>query len=229
MAEERRTDKTEDPTQKRLDDALERGDVAKSQEVNTWFVIAGATLVLSSFSGSISGGISDADAQPASPMRMQIRIDGPGLLALAQQLEYRRDRRARRAVAAAGARGDRRQHDPAPAGVVGRIAEAEVLQDLAGRRLQAAVRQAGAGELRQGPVQARRARRGHGGGAVAGAPSARRAGHGSIPASILAADHDACRCSCWARWWRCSRWSRPPTTCSSTGSGTSGRRCRCRR
>ena len=23
------------------------------------------------------------------------------------------------------------------------------------------------------------------------------------------------------------RWSRPPTTCSSTGSGTSGRRCRC--
>ena len=46
-------DKTEDPTQKRLDDALERGDVAKSQEVNTWFMIAGATLVLSSFSGSI--------------------------------------------------------------------------------------------------------------------------------------------------------------------------------
>ena len=40
------TEKTEDPTQKRLDDALERGDVAKSQEVNTWFVIAGATLVL---------------------------------------------------------------------------------------------------------------------------------------------------------------------------------------
>ena len=39
-------DKTEDPTQKRLDDAHARGDVAKSQEVNTWFMIAGATLVL---------------------------------------------------------------------------------------------------------------------------------------------------------------------------------------
>ena len=38
-------EKTEDPTQKRLDDALERGDVAKSQEVNTWFMIAGAALV----------------------------------------------------------------------------------------------------------------------------------------------------------------------------------------
>ena len=40
------TEKTEDPTQKRLDDALKRGDVVKSQEVNTWFIIAGATLVL---------------------------------------------------------------------------------------------------------------------------------------------------------------------------------------
>src|SRR6266550_1225101 len=42
MADENDTsDKTEDPTQKRLDDALERGDVVKSQELNTWFVIAG--------------------------------------------------------------------------------------------------------------------------------------------------------------------------------------------
>ena len=47
MADERDdTERSEDPTQKRLDDALKRGDVAKSQEVNTWFVIAGATLVL---------------------------------------------------------------------------------------------------------------------------------------------------------------------------------------
>src|SRR6185437_5884073 len=81
------TEKTEDPTQKRLDDALERGDVAKSQEVNTWFVIAGATLVLSSFSGSIGGSIEN-------PLRnliansWQIRTDGPGLLALAERLEY---------------------------------------------------------------------------------------------------------------------------------------------
>ena len=39
-------DKTEEPTQKRLEEALKRGDVVKSQEVNTWFVIAGAALVL---------------------------------------------------------------------------------------------------------------------------------------------------------------------------------------
>jgi flagellar biosynthetic protein FlhB len=40
-AEQHDTDRTEDPTQKRLDEALERGDVVKSQEVSTWFVIAG--------------------------------------------------------------------------------------------------------------------------------------------------------------------------------------------
>jgi flagellar biosynthetic protein FlhB len=80
-------DKTEDPTQKRLDDALEHGDVAKSQEINTWFVIAGGTLVLSTFSGSIGDGI-------LMPLRNLIAkswmlpTDGPGLLALAQSLEY---------------------------------------------------------------------------------------------------------------------------------------------
>src|SRR5258707_9653877 len=57
MADDDASDKTEDPTQKRLDDAHDRGDVAKSQEINTWFVIAGATLILSTFSASIGGGI----------------------------------------------------------------------------------------------------------------------------------------------------------------------------
>jgi len=33
--------KTEDPSQKKLDDAHKRGDVVKSQEVNNWFMIAG--------------------------------------------------------------------------------------------------------------------------------------------------------------------------------------------
>src|SRR3954464_10100096 len=78
-------EKTEDPTQKRLDDAHDRGDVAKSQEVNTWFMIAGATLVLSTFSGAIGGGI-------MMPLRnvvansWMIHADGPGLLALSQSL-----------------------------------------------------------------------------------------------------------------------------------------------
>lgn len=78
-------DKTEDPTQKRLDDAHARGDVAKSQEVNTWFVIAGGTLVLSTFSGSMGGGI-------LTPLRNvvanagQLHADGAALLSLANLL-----------------------------------------------------------------------------------------------------------------------------------------------
>src|SRR5882762_3682832 len=78
-------DKTEDPTQKRLDDAHGRGDVAKSQEVNTWFVIAGATLVLSTFSGSMGSGI-------LMPLRNlvanagMLRTDGAALLQLGNTL-----------------------------------------------------------------------------------------------------------------------------------------------
>jgi flagellar biosynthetic protein FlhB len=79
-------ERSEDPTQKRLDDALERGDVAKSQEVNTWFMIAGATLVLSTFSGSI-GGI-QVPLRNLVANSWMIRTDGAGLLMLAQHLEY---------------------------------------------------------------------------------------------------------------------------------------------
>ena len=81
------SDKTEDPTQKRLDDAHDRGDVAKSQEINTWFVIAGGTLVLQTFSGSIGGGI-------LMPLRnliaksWMIHTDGASLLLLTQSLGY---------------------------------------------------------------------------------------------------------------------------------------------
>jgi flagellar biosynthesis protein FlhB len=88
MADENDTsDKTEDPTQKRLDDAHDRGDVAKSQEVNTWFMIAGATLVLSTFSGSIGGGI-EMPLRNLIANSWMFRVDGPGLLALAQKLEF---------------------------------------------------------------------------------------------------------------------------------------------
>jgi flagellar biosynthetic protein FlhB len=43
------SERTEDPTEKRIDEAYKRGDVPKSQEVNTWFVMAGATLALALF------------------------------------------------------------------------------------------------------------------------------------------------------------------------------------
>ena len=169
-------DKTEDPTQKRLDDAHAKGDVAKSQEVNTWFIIAGATLVLSTFSGSIGGGI-------LTPLRNlianagQLHADGAALLALGNTLGY----------AVLGAIG-------VPllmlmlAAIAGNMIQhrlvwsAESLKPKfskvsPGAGLQAHLRQAGGGEFRQGRVQADRARRRHDGGAVAGAASA-----GIVPA-----------------------------------------------
>jgi flagellar biosynthetic protein FlhB len=79
-------ERTEDPTQKRLDEAHERGDVAKSQEVNTWFMISGATLVLSTFSGSL-GGI-EVPLRNLVANSWMIRTDGPGLLRLAENLEW---------------------------------------------------------------------------------------------------------------------------------------------
>ena len=39
--------KTEDPSQKKLDDAHKKGDVAKSQEVVTWFMLMGSAVIFS--------------------------------------------------------------------------------------------------------------------------------------------------------------------------------------
>ena len=55
MAEERdETEHTEDPTPKRLEEAIKRGDVVKSIEVSTWFMIAGGTLMLMVFAGPMA-------------------------------------------------------------------------------------------------------------------------------------------------------------------------------
>jgi len=47
MAEEAENeDRTEDPTQRKLDEATEKGDVPRSQEIGTFFVLSGLTLAL---------------------------------------------------------------------------------------------------------------------------------------------------------------------------------------
>jgi flagellar biosynthetic protein FlhB len=53
MAEDN-AEHTQDPTQKRLDEAIKRGDVARSTEVNTWFMIAGGTLMIMIFAGPMA-------------------------------------------------------------------------------------------------------------------------------------------------------------------------------
>src|SRR6267154_2488727 len=87
MADEDDTEKSEDPTQKRLEDAHARGDVVKSHEVSTWFVLAGATLILSSFSGSMSSGLMPMLRGLLSGAH-GIPVDGRGLVQTMQTLGF---------------------------------------------------------------------------------------------------------------------------------------------
>jgi flagellar biosynthetic protein FlhB len=86
VADEHDSDRTEDPTQKRLDEALERGDVVKSQEVSTWFVIGGGALMLAAFSGTMSGGLTTTFRGLLANSH-QIPVDGRGLIAIAARIE----------------------------------------------------------------------------------------------------------------------------------------------
>jgi len=81
------TEKSEDPTQKRLDDALKRGDVAKSQEVSTWFIIAGATLVLISFSAQMGTSLK-ATLAGLLANSWRIPADGGGLIRLTSRIGF---------------------------------------------------------------------------------------------------------------------------------------------
>jgi flagellar biosynthesis protein FlhB len=88
MAEQRDdTERSEDPTQKRLDEALERGDVVKSQEVNTWFIIAGATLILMAFSGAMGSSLT-ATLRGLVANSHAIRVDGRGFLGVVGKLGF---------------------------------------------------------------------------------------------------------------------------------------------
>jgi len=55
-----KSQKTEDPTAKRLEEAHRKGQVAKSEEVGHWFVLTGATLVILIFAGGLARDVSAA-------------------------------------------------------------------------------------------------------------------------------------------------------------------------
>jgi len=52
--------KTEDPSHKKLEDAHKRGDVVKSQEVTTWFALAGSALMFAGLAPGTSVALSDS-------------------------------------------------------------------------------------------------------------------------------------------------------------------------
>lgn len=87
MAEEfsENENKTEEPTQKRLKEALKRRDVVKSQEVNTWFVVAGGALVLMAFSGTMGKDLS-ATMRGLIANAHDISVDGSALPRLFQKI-----------------------------------------------------------------------------------------------------------------------------------------------
>jgi flagellar biosynthesis protein FlhB len=87
MAEEEgeSNERTEDPTPRRLEEALRRGDVVKSLEVNTWFMIAGGTLLVMMFAGPMAMSL-QATFRGLLAKSYQIPTDGPALLALFKTL-----------------------------------------------------------------------------------------------------------------------------------------------
>ena len=86
MAEERDdTEHSEDPTPKRLEEAIKRGDVVKSAEVNTWFMIAGGALTLMVFAGPAAMNL-QASLRGLLSHAGRIPTDGSALLGLMHAL-----------------------------------------------------------------------------------------------------------------------------------------------
>ena len=85
MADEKDdSQKTEEPTQRRLDDAREQGDVVRSTEVSSFMLLGGATLVIALFSKSLAEGfaksftvfLEEPDRLSADPGAMQALFGG---------------------------------------------------------------------------------------------------------------------------------------------------------
>ena len=86
MAEERDdTEHSEDPTPKRLEEAIKRGDVVKSAEVNTWFMIAGGALMLMAFAGPAASNL-QASLRGVLVHAGRLPADGSALLGLMHTL-----------------------------------------------------------------------------------------------------------------------------------------------
>ena len=87
MAEEQTDDsqKTEDPTQRRIDQAREKGQVARSQEINHWFIILAMTLMITIFAPSMTRGVVDA-LRPFLERPHAVRLDGGQVQAVLMEM-----------------------------------------------------------------------------------------------------------------------------------------------
>ena len=85
MSDQDKSQKTEEPTSKRLSEAHEKGQVAKSQEVSNWFVLSAAALVVSIFAESFARRLMTT-VKPLLVSPHEIRIDAETLVQLLAHL-----------------------------------------------------------------------------------------------------------------------------------------------
>ncbi len=79
------SEKTEEPSQKKLDDAKKKGNLPKSQEVTSWFMLLAATLFIMIFSADMARSLAGLLAGFLEQLH-EIPDDGPGLLEVLRQL-----------------------------------------------------------------------------------------------------------------------------------------------
>ena len=83
--DEDKSQHTEEPTQKRLDQARESGDIVKSQEVTAFILLGGGTLALAMFGKYTMLGIAHA-LQVFLEQPEQMLVDGTGIAAMVRVL-----------------------------------------------------------------------------------------------------------------------------------------------
>lgn len=72
--------KTEDPSQKKLDDAFKKGDVVKSQEVVTWFMLLGSALVFATMAPGVAQNLTTS-LRSVMANADQVQLGGAGFIA----------------------------------------------------------------------------------------------------------------------------------------------------
>jgi flagellar biosynthesis protein FlhB len=79
------TERSEDPTPRRLQQAIERGDVVKSSEVNNWFMIAAGTLMLMVFAAPTAHSL-QTTLRGLLVHSFELPTDGPALAKLVREV-----------------------------------------------------------------------------------------------------------------------------------------------
>src|SRR5471032_1897038 len=78
-----KSQQTEEPTAKRLEQARESGDIVKSTEVSTLIVLAGGTLAIAMFGPSTSVGLARLLTMFLEQPE-QMSVDGAGMISMAR-------------------------------------------------------------------------------------------------------------------------------------------------